>query len=163
MEENKGKYVLTWKNSKYFADGFQVLRKVTDDVRIKYYYGQYEWNDDNLLMEWDLNDLDLCFEPLETEHQPTFGERIRKCLFGREYPKTDENRPDNNSIVICEYCGGTHYEVVEYGSHIWATELYLGIKPDRFARFPNNINRERCLEFVKNDKTVKRYNKCLLY
>lgn len=147
MEENKGKYVLTWRNSKYFADGFQVLRKVTlDDGRIKYYYGQHVC--DTPLLDWDLDGLDLCFEPLETEHQPTFGERIRKCLFGREYPKTDENRPDNNSFVIAEYCGGTYYEVVEYGSHIWATELYLGIKPDRFARFPNNINRESCLKFI---------------
>ena len=144
--DNKGKFVLGWKNSDYFADGFQVLRKVEMICGgYGYKYGQHWFSEP--MLEWDLNSLDLKFEDIEVEYKPTLFERIKKMLFKKDYPKYATHRPADKSIVIAEYNGGKFYEMVEYNKKRWITELCTYMKPERFAYLPKNISREKCMKF----------------
>ena len=144
--DNKGKFVLGWKNSDYFADGFQVLRKVEMICGgYGYKYGQH-WVSEPML-EWDLDSLDLKFEDSEVEYKPTLFERIKKMLFKKDYPKYATNRPADKSIVVAEYNGGEFYEMIEYNNKRWIAELCTYMKPERFAYLPENISREKCIKF----------------
>ena len=145
--DNEGKFVLGWKNSKHFANGFQVLRKVEKiGGGYGYKYGQH-WFCEPML-EWDLDSLDLKFEDIEVEYKPTLFERIKKVLFKKDYPKYATHRPADKSIVIAEYNGGEFYEMIEYDNKCWITELCTYMKPKRFAYLPENINREKCMKFL---------------
>lgn len=144
--DNGGKFVLGWNNSDYFANGFQVLRKVEMiGGGYGYKYGHH-WLSEPML-EWDLDSLDLKFEDIEIEYKPTLFERIKKVLFKKDYPKYATHRPADKSIVIAEYNGGKFYEIIEYNNKCWITELCTYMKPERFAYLPENISREKCMKF----------------
>lgn len=144
--DNKGEFVLGWNKSDYFADGFQVMRKVEMICGgYGYKYGQHWVNEP--MLEWPLDSLDLKFENIQVEYKPSIFERIMKVLFRKDYPKYVEHRPKCNSLVIAEYNGGDFYEMVEYGNKTWVTELCTYMKPERFAYLPENISREKCMNF----------------
>lgn len=149
--DNEGKFILGWNERDYFADGFQVMKKIDKGYKDGYWYKYGQHFFDKPMLEWDLDSLDLKFEDVEVKYKPTLFERIKKMLFKKDYPKYATHRPADKSIVIAEYNGGEFYEMVEYNNKRWITELCSYMKPERFAYLPEGICREKCLELIKSE------------
>lgn len=132
------RFVLAWSSNQSFGRGFQILTKTAYDDGYKcYHYG--DWVVGAPEKEWRLDELSLNFEKLEKTYRPTAWERFRSRVFRKPYPKTVDNRPNDNTVVVAKYMNGRHYEVVEYGKRHWTTEFSFPVKPDSFAYIPDEI------------------------
>lgn len=130
------KIYLCLSEDKHFADGFQVYEQIIDefDKTERFRYGDYiskRRKDFISLKELDIDTLK--WQNIEVPYVPTIKDKIKK-FFKKNYVWPDKImiRPEDNSIVICDY-GIGHYEVVEYSHKSWITEFSFPVMPKRWC------------------------------
>lgn len=144
-DECKGWYMfLTTSSSTWHAKGIRVGIKFMDDETGKVY--RYKRGDfsthpcmTKIDADWSLKDLALEWQPMERPYVPTWKDKLRKLFLKKDYPKTVDVRPDNDTIVITKYSDDSHYEIVEYANRIWVTELSFPLKPSHWAYVPQKV------------------------
>lgn len=134
------KFIDTWEE----GDGIQI-----DEI---YKYGSFNvWKED-IKEEWSLNSFPLEWNSLEKPYIPTFKEKLLKKLWHKNYSKTVDVRPKDDTIVIMNY-SNDHYEVAEYNDRCWITDLSFPCKPDTWAYMP-----EECIKLAKESIKQKETN-----
>jgi hypothetical protein len=130
--------------STWHAKGICVGIKFVDDETgevLRYKHGDFstypKWTP--IDADWKLTVLALEWQPMERPYVPTWKDKLRKFFLKKDYPKTIDVRPDNDTIVITKYSDDSHYEIVEYANRTWVTEYCFPLKPTQWAYIPKYV------------------------
>ena len=138
--------------NRYHAQGLAIYEKFAyvwtgdekeEDLEIKYRYGDWTRDADNIVKEWSVGDMNLEWVDFIQPYKPTIIDRLKKFFLRKDYPSTIKVRPKDDSIVITSY-RSEHYEMVEYSHHRWITDLSFPVEPQQWAYVP-----QECIDFAK--------------
>lgn len=141
-DECKGWYVfLTTSSCTWHAKGIRAGIKFDDGTYVRYKRGVFytRANDTKVDGEWYIPSMGLDWQPMERPYVPTWKDKLRKFFLKKDYPKTVDVRPDNDTIVITKYGDDSHYEIVEYASRTWVTMYCFPLKPTQWAYIPKYV------------------------